>query len=115
MPNKKRHSFNITPVSVSLTESGELDGDSLRQAAEEVGISPENLTKIFRYGRALRENAVDMDMEPAHVMTAMLQCVGELIMDVFPENDHADICTDIFHQLWRACDLPSDIGTRKHN
>ena len=81
MPNKKpKKSFAITPVSVSLTETGDLESDSLLEAAAEVGISPDDLLKIFKYTHALKEVARDMD---------------------------------IFHQLWRACDLPSDTNVRE--
>lgn len=114
MPNKKpKKSFAITPVSVSLTETGDLESDSLLEAAAEVGISPDDLLKIFKYTHALKEVARDMDMEPTHVMTALLNAIGELIVAVFPTDEHPDICTDIFHQLWRACDLPSDTNVRE--
>jgi|TARA_R110002020_G_scaffold55103_13_gene153179 hypothetical protein len=82
--------------------------EDLRAAATEAGLEPTYIEGIIKFTDHIKEETTDRNLQPPQIISACVYIVGEVIRKAYDAEDHADICTDTFQQLWDSCELPRD-------
>ena len=86
----------------------------IEELTDRLGFSEGYVKKIISFTDEIEELAVESRLQPPQIISACMHLVAGVIRTAYKEGDHPDICTDLFHQLWESCDLPSDTHVEKN-
>lgn len=102
MPKKTRGYRSVT-VPVNKIDTG--PDSTFATAAKDLGVTPESLERIIRYGAQMRGTAADAGLTPAETVSAVLNLLGEIISTFYDAAEHEALCGDVYAQLRASCHL----------
>tara|TARA_R100001086_G_scaffold62282_1_gene28899 strand:+ start:124 stop:528 length:405 start_codon:yes stop_codon:yes gene_type:complete len=98
----------FTSTLVTLPFGTDPDSDTFKEAAEQLGVTTEDLSKVIQFSTTMNDEAHRLKLDPPHVVSACLNMVGDLLNNYVSDEFKADMVTSIFRQLWAHAGLASD-------
>jgi predicted RecB family endonuclease len=99
MTKKKK----ISMISMDLD-----DPEAAEQIARELGVKPEVVKDTIMFSMGIHDEIRDQDLSFNQCIAGLMSVVADLLRHNVPTVERAEVCTNIYHNLWGASGLPSD-------
>ena len=93
---------------IVLTEIDLDDPEAIERIAQELGVKTEVVKDTIMFSMGIHQEIRDQDLSFNQCIAGMMSVVADLLRHNVPTVERAEVCTNIYHNLWGASGLPSD-------
>lgn len=93
---------------VVLTEIDLDDPEAAERIAQELGVEPEIVRDTIMFSMSIHEEIRQQELSFNQCIAGVMSVVADLLRHNVPSVERAEVCTNIYHNLWGACGLPTD-------
>ena len=85
----------------------DLSDPSLEEAAEAMGVRPEDIAAVLDYQRTIREMAQQANLSPTMCLSACLNLIGEIVSQQTAQDERADLLNACLDHLFASVGIPT--------
>jgi hypothetical protein len=97
----------IKSARVRLTDDMGVD-TSIEEAAEAMGVSPEDVAAVVDYQRTIREQAQLANLTPLMCLSSCLNLIGEIVSQHTAPDERAELLNACLDHLFANVGIPTD-------
>tara|TARA_R110002020_G_scaffold451856_3_gene666041 strand:- start:420 stop:767 length:348 start_codon:yes stop_codon:yes gene_type:complete len=84
------------------------DPEAVERIASELGVEPDVVKDTIMFSMGIHEEIREQDLSFNQCIAGMMSVVADLLRHNVPAVERAEVCTNIYHNLWGACGLSTD-------
>jgi hypothetical protein len=87
---------------------GDLDEEQIERIAKQLDVPIDHVKETIVFTTWIRREIEEQNLTLQQSIAGLMSVVADLLRHSLPEIERGEACTAIYHNLWGACDLPSD-------